>query len=158
VLAMPTSLKFVSFRLASSVAAMLLYSASRLPGQRPKADFVSSFVLIAQTDTSYYFADLGKIRPTGNAKLLLVRLYVDPRPGDYFEDSLAIARIGQIEEGWLVDCKRNTLMRYDRALYDRFHKRVSYSVDSASPPRRYPIGTVAAKLVVVTCSHRSRSN
>jgi hypothetical protein len=80
-------------------------------------------------------------------------MYIDPRPGDYFEDSLAIPRIGQIEEGWRADCSQGTLARYDRALFDRFLKRVSYSVDSTSKGRKYPIGTVAAELLASTCRY-----
>jgi hypothetical protein len=134
-------------------SAFVLGGSSRASAQQTSSDSAASYILIAQTDTSYYFADIGHIKRLDGGKTLLVRMHIDPRPGDYFEDSLSIPRIGQIEEGWRIDCRAGTMSRYDRALYDRFHKRLSYSVDVASAGRRYPIGTIAAGLLIITCKH-----
>ena len=128
-------------RIAAIVCAAALEGFSALSAQRTVPDSTSSFILVAQTDTSYYFADIGSIRTLENGRDLLVRMYIDPRPGDYFEDSLAVPRIGQIVEGWRVDYHTGIMSRYDRALYDRFRKKLSYSIDAVSAGRRYPIGT-----------------
>jgi hypothetical protein len=150
----PVALRRKAGCTAFLLAVLGLSYSSPLPAQKRNADSSAALVLIAITDTSYYFADLANTQTLGEENVFLVRIFIDPRPGDYFEDSLSIPRIGRIEEGWRVDCRRGTLSRFDRGLYDRFLKRVAYSVDSPSKGRQYPIGTIAAQLFLTTCRYR----